>query len=111
MGIIKNRHKHKKTLTSIVVGAIYGLGFSVLGLTVAILIFLSVSDKKLLTPEIYINVMNIIVIGYIVIVLSLTIIFPILAARKIKKKGQSILDVAEKIKSQDLDFDICSSGV
>ncbi len=112
MGTMKNRRKHKKTLTSIVVGAIYGFGFCVLGLTVGILVFLSVSaDKKLLTPEIYTSVMNVIVLGYLVIVFTLTIFFPFLAARKIKKKGQSILDVAEKIKSQDLDFDICPSGV
>ncbi len=112
MGNIKNKVRHKRTLTSIVVIAFYGMGFSILGLTAAILIFLSVNaDKKLLTPEEYLSVINLIVIGYILIVIFLTILFPFLTARKIKKKGQPILNAVEKIKSQDLDFDIYPSGI
>lgn len=112
MGSVNRKLKHKNTLTRIVVEAVYGLGFSILGLTVAILVFLSVTtDNKFLTPKIYIKLMDIIVIGYIVIVLFLTILIPFLTARKIKKRGQSILNAAERIKSQDLDFEICPSGV
>lgn len=112
MGHVNHGIKRKKTLTSILVEAVYGIGFSILGLTVCVLIFLSVGEgKKLFTPETYVRAINIIVVGYIFIVIVLTIFFPLLAARKIKKRGQAILVAAEKIKSQDLDFRICPSGV
>ncbi len=112
MASINHKLKRKKTLARIVVEAVYCLGFSILGLTAGILVLLYVdADKKLLTPEQYLNVINIIVIGYIIIVIFLTLLIPFLTARKIKKRGQSILNAAERIKSQDLDFEISPSGI
>ncbi|BCN29259.1 sensor histidine kinase [Anaeromicropila herbilytica] len=112
MGKLNRIKKSKKTLTSMVVKAVYGIGCSILTLTACILLYLSaVQNHKLLTPEIYVRVINVIVIGYIIVVIFLTILFPILTSRKIKKKGQTIINVVEKIKSRNLDFEITPSGV
>jgi len=51
------------------------------------------------------------VIGYLCFVIVLTFLIAFLTARKLRKRGQSILEATEKIKANDLDFDINSSGV
>jgi len=92
--------------------SIYGVGFGILALTLCILIFLDiVAKKKLVNSDVFVNIEMAIMIGYVGIVIFLTFIISLFTARKLRKKGQAILEVTNKIKEQDLDFDISSSGV
>lgn len=108
----KRKTKRGKSLVRMIVESVYCLGFSILGLTGIILAFLAINaEKNILTPIQYQTVIDFIVIGYAVIVISLTILIPFVVTGKIKKKGISILEVANRIKSQDLDFTIIPSGI
>jgi Signal transduction histidine kinase len=112
MGDIKNTKRRQKTLMSMIMKAVWGIGFGILGLTICILIFLSeVTKRHLFTAEVFTRMESTIVIGYFCIVVSMIFFIPFLTARKLKRKGQSILEVTEKIKEQDLNFIISSSGV
>lgn len=109
MGNIKN---HQTTITFIVTKAVYGIGFGILGLTICILAFLSITaDKNLFSPQVFDKIENAIVIGYFLSIVCMTLAIPYLTARKLKKSGQSILKATEKIKSHDLDFEICHGEI
>ncbi|GAA0124434.1 hypothetical protein UT300019_03360 [Clostridium sp. CTA-19] len=112
MGNVKNRKRHQTTLMSIVIKAVYGIGFGILGLTLCILMFLYiVAEKQLFTSEVFVNIELAIVIGYLCFAIVLIFLIAFLTSRKLKKRGQSILEATEKIKAHDLDFNINSSGV
>lgn len=106
MGNVKNK-KHPISITFIVTKAVYIIGFGILALTVSCLIFLSViARKELFTSSVFANIESAIVLGYFGTVIFLTILIPFLTSKKLKKDGQAILNITEKIKGQDLDFEI-----
>ncbi|KNY26402.1 sensor histidine kinase [Pseudobacteroides cellulosolvens] len=112
MGNLKNRKKYKATLLSIVMRAVYGIGFGIIALTTCVLIFLYFTAKKgIFSAKVYPNIELAIVIIYLCIVVCFIIFIPLMTVKRIRKRGQSILNVTEKIKEQDLDFNICLSGV
>ncbi|MEN6317083.1 MAG: HAMP domain-containing sensor histidine kinase [Clostridiaceae bacterium] len=112
MGNIKNRKIHQTTLMSIVIKAVLSIGFGILGLTLCILFFLSVVVERMhFTSGVFVNIESAIVIGYLCFAIFLIFLMAFLTSRKLRKRGQSILEVTEKIKAQDLDFEINPSGV
>lgn len=112
MGNLKDRKKYRATLLSIIMKAVYGIGFGIIGLTILVLIFLEVSARnELFSVEVYPNIELAIVTVYLLIIVGLIFFMPFRAVRKIKQRGQSILEATGKIKEQDLDFNICLSGV
>ncbi|WBW95133.1 sensor histidine kinase [Oceanirhabdus sp. W0125-5] len=113
MANVKGKERRKTSLMTIVLIAVYSIGFGILGLTLCVLIFLSVVAKnnQLITGKVFADFELVIVVGYLCIVIGLMFFVPFLTAKMIRKRGQSILKATEKIKAQDLDFDISSSGI
>lgn len=112
MEFMKNRKNHQTTLMSIVMQVVYGVGFGILVLTLCIILFLAVvANQQFSSSDIFVNIEMAIVIGFICFIIALTFLIAFLTARKLRRRGQSILDATEKIKAHDLDFDIKSSGV
>ncbi|WP_297423834.1 sensor histidine kinase KdpD [Clostridium sp.] len=111
MGNVKNKRRQTSIMV-ILTKAVYGIGFGILGLTACVLIFLSIiASKNILTPESLNNIEAVLFFGYFGVVLVLTIAIPFFTARKLRKNGQAILKVIEKIKVQDLDFEISHSEI
>ncbi len=92
--------------------AVYCIGFGMLALTLCILIFLNIiAEEKFFKADVFVNIEMAIMIVYPCVAVFLIFIISSVTAKKLKKKGQVILEVTNKIKMQDLDFDINSSGV
>jgi signal transduction histidine kinase len=97
---------------AIVMKAVYSIGFGILALTLCIIIFLSVvAHRQPFASDVFVNIELVIVIGFICIVIALIFLIAFLTAKKLRQRGQSILEATEKIKAHDLEFDINSSGV
>ncbi len=112
MGEVKHKKNYQISLMSIIMKAVYGTGFGILGLTIGMLILLSViSDKHVFSSQTFAWFEAAMVMGYFCAVIFIIIAIPFLTAKKLRKKGQSILSVSEKIKVQDLNFDIHLSGI
>jgi signal transduction histidine kinase len=112
VGDVKNKKNHQVSLMSMIMKAVYGIGFGILGLTIGMLILLSViSDKHLFSSQAFARFEAAMVIGYFCAVIFIIIAIPFWTAKKLRKKGQSIINVSEKIKVQDLNFDISLSGI
>lgn len=110
MGNLKKRHQ--TTFTAMVMKAIFSVGFGILGLTICVLAILSISERsQLFTSDVFVRIENAVVIGYFCLVIILICLIAYLTAGKLSKKGQAILAATEKIRAQDLDFDINASGV
>ena len=107
MGNIKNKKNNQTTITFIVTKAVYIIGFGILGITICILAFLSITaDKHLFSPQVFVKIEKAIIIGYFLSIISMTFVIPYLTARKLKKSGEQILKITENIKIQNLDFEI-----
>ncbi|BBB47902.1 sensor histidine kinase [Pelolinea submarina] len=112
MGNSKEKKRYQTTLISIVTKAVYSTGFGVLGLTLCMFVFLFfIEDKQLFSSEIFVNIELSILIAYPFFVILLIFLAAFLTARNIKRKGMPILEAINKIKIQDLDFNIELSGV
>ena len=111
MGNVKNQ-RHQTSITVILTKAVYGIGFGILSLTICVLVFLSViASKHIFTPEVLNIIEAILFFGYFGIVIVLTIAIPFFTAKKLRKNGQAIVNVIEKIKVQDLDFEISHNEI
>lgn len=111
MGNVKNERR-QTSITVILTKAVYGIGFGILSLTACVLIFLSIiAGKNIFTPEVLNKIEAVLFFGYFGVVIVLTIAIPFFTARKLRKNGQAILNVIEKIKVQDLDFKISNSEI
>lgn len=111
MGNIRDK-RNRKTLMSIIMGTICGIGIGILILTICVLIFLSeVASRNLFQPAIFSRIETAIVIGYLCITIVLIFLFPLLTTRKLRKKGRIVLEITNKIKNQNLDFKIESSDI
>jgi Signal transduction histidine kinase len=92
--------------------AVYSIGFGILAITLCIILFLAVVEKQqFFTSDVFVNIELVIVAGFICFVIALTFLIAFLTARKLRRKGQTILEATKRIKTHDLDFDIKSSGV
>lgn len=112
MGNVKIGKRSQKSLLAIVMTAVYSIGFGIMGLTAAVLIFLNiVAEQQLFTPEVFPDIELGIVIGYFLIVIGMIFLFPLLTARKLKKSGAPMVAAIEKIQAQNLDFEIRPSGI
>jgi signal transduction histidine kinase len=112
MGELSKRKRHQTTLMSIVMKAIFGIGMIVFVIALVLILFLDhVSKSKSITPQIYVNIEMGIMVGYLVIGLGVIVLISFTTARSLRIRGKSILEVTERIKNQDLDFQITPSGV
>lgn len=112
MGNIKNKKNNQTTITFIVTKAVYIIGFGILGITICILAFLSITaDKHLFSPQVFVKIEKAIIIGYFLSIISMTFVIPYLTARKLKKSGEQILKITENIKIQNLDFEIHNTEI
>ena len=106
------KKKHDTSLTSIVTKTVYGVGFGSLTLISCALIFLAVcSDNHLFKQQTFDILEGIVFFGCIGSVIFLTIFIPFITSKKIKKNGQEIINVTEKIKAKDLDYEISYGGI
>lgn len=111
MGAIIRKKRHRTTLVAMVIKAVCSIGFGILALTVLSLILLSLTSDQSITAKVFID-LNLILAGlYFILVIGLIVLVSFLSAKQLRKKGQVILKITEKIKEQDLDFDIIPSGV
>jgi signal transduction histidine kinase len=95
-----------------VIKAVCGIGFGIMALTLVMFLLLSIIERdQNLTEKVFVNLILIFTGTYIILVIGLIVLFSFLSARQLKKKGQVILQITDKIKAQDLDFDIKPSGV
>lgn len=106
MGIIKEKQR-EYSITFLLTKSVYYIGLGILGIGISELLFISViARNQFFKTEVFAKIEGIMFFGYFALVLLLTFLVPFLASRKLKKNGQAIMDIIEKIENQDLDFHI-----
>lgn len=109
---LKNRKQRRNSFTGMIVTGIIMLGICMMTVSILLLLLLQILGRKgAFSSTLFVRMELLIAIGYVMLMIGFIWFVAFRVAKKMRTKGRILIDVSDKIRNKQLDFEIPLTGV